>query len=475
MTASEAAALIRSGMTIALGGNVSCGYPKAVPAALCVRAQCGEDLHLTLLSSSQLPPQAELAAAGALTAYAPLGEDKLLRQLSNNGQLHYVEQQMNRLPRLLRGGAFGALDIAVVEASVITENGGIVPTNGVGFAQTFLDNAHQVIVELNTSCPVEIAGLHDIAAASLPPYARSRQMTSGADRIGANHLTVDLNKIAAVVQTDSPDHLPAPVNVSESQKLIAEHLTGFLTREYPDGKLPPLQTGFGGLAAAILEQLSISGFRDLEFFCGVAMEQHVRMLLDGVASTVSASAVPMSSYVKDALRLYQSKLQGRLFLRGGEIVNSGEYVARTELISLNSGIESDIYGNLNASHIGGAKVVNGLGGGANFAQNAELSVVLLPSVSKGGTISGIVPMVPHQDICEHDVDVLITEQGCADLRGLDDRGRAERIIDTCAHPDYRQLLWDYYHAALSGGGHHPVDLKTAFSFHQRLANSGSMR
>lgn len=62
-------------------------------------------------------------------------------------------------------------------------------------------------------------------------------------------------------------------------------------------------------------------------------------------------------------------------------------------------------------------------------------------------------MVTHVDHTEHDVDILVTEQGLADLRGLAPRERARLIINNCAHPDYRGQLNDYFERACQRGGH----------------------
>jgi len=93
---------------------------------------------------------------------------------------------------------------------------------------------------------------------------------------------------------------------------------------------------------------------------------------------------------------------------------------------------------------------------------------------KNGCISKVVPMVSHADHTEHDTMVFITEQGVADLRGLGPLQRARAIIENCAHPDYRYELADYLRYAVKHGGHEPVDLGRAFSFHKRLAETGTM-
>ena len=150
-------------------------------------------------------------------------------------------------------------------------------------------------------------------------------------------------------------------------------------------------------------------------------------------------------------------------------------IQRLGVFALNSGIEADIYGNVNSSHIAGTRVVNGIGGGANFAQNAELSVLVLVSENKKGAISTIVPMVSHQDISEHDIDVVVTENGVADLRGKDELERAHLVIENCASPRYRPLLKDYLQQAVrEKGGQHPQNPFEAFQWHKRLKETGTM-
>ena len=93
---------------------------------------------------------------------------------------------------------------------------------------------------------------------------------------------------------------------------------------------------------------------------------------------------------------------------------------------MNGMIEADIYGNVNSTHIMGSSMQNGIGGSGDFARNAYLAMFLSPSTAKNASISCIVPMVSHVDHTEHDVHVIITEQGIADLRGLPPRRRAQR-------------------------------------------------
>ena len=85
-------------------------------------------------------------------------------------------------------------------------------------------------------------------------------------------------------------------------------------------------------------------------------------------------------------------------------------------------------------------------------------------------------MVSHHDHTEHDVQVLVTEQGLADLRGLAPTQRARVIVENCAHPAYRPQLLDYMARARqkAPGLHTPHLLSEALSWHQRYLETGHM-
>ena len=167
----------------------------------------------------------------------------------------------------------------------------------------------------------------------------------------------------------------------------------------------------------------------------------------------------------------------RIILRPQEISNHPEVIRRLGCLAMNGMIEADIYGNVNSTHVMGSSIMNGIGGSGDFARNAFVSFFLTPSTAKGGAISCIVPMASHVDHTEHDVHVIVTEQGLADLRGLPPRRRAQEIIDRCAHPDYRPALQDYLDRATAGAGgqHTPHLLDEALSWHVRYLRDGTMR
>lgn len=120
--------------------------------------------------------------------------------------------------------------------------------------------------------------------------------------------------------------------------------------------------------------------------------------------------------------------------------------------------------------------MNGIGGSGDYARNAYISIFTAPSTARNGAISTIVPHVSHVDHITQDVQVLVTDQGLADMRGLSPKRRASLVIENCAHPDFRPLLKDYFDRALreSYGLQTPTLLSEALSWHQRFIDSGSM-
>lgn len=480
MPAAEAASHIKNGMTVAMGGYTSCGYPKVISAELVARKQGGEDLSLTLVTGSMVGPEIHeaMGEAGLISRFTPLMTSKALAKQANAGEVHYIEQQMSKMPRLMRGGAFGAINVAVVEAIAVTREGHIVPSNSGGAAPNFLQLAEKIIIELNTAQPEELAGLHDIYLCEPPPNAKPIPLMRAGHRIGTPHMAVDPDKIVGIVASDALDTVPENKGKGTMRE-ITGNLLSFLeieSRRNMNGGLLPVQTGFGNLTNAIVGALGESNFRDIEFFCGGVVADHLDLMMAGKTRAISTGSLQMGAYAIDLLRNNPELFHEQVVIRSMDVANNGEAIARLGVIALNSGIEVDVYGNVNASHIMGNRVVNGLGGGANFAQNSSLSIVLMPAVTKGGDISSVVPMVSHHDITEHDVDVVITEHGVADLRGLDDIERAGAVIANCADPSYRDMLARYLGGAVKHyGGHHPVALDEALSWHRRLRDTGSMR
>ena len=380
--AAEASEVIKNGMTVAVGGYTSCGYPKAVIRALAERANSGEQLRLSVVSGANNGVvDTILAEASIVARRAPMIESKVIAGQINKGSVSYCEQQMNKMPHLLRAEAFGHIDVAVVEAVAVNSVGSFVPSSSVGFVPLLVQLADKVIIEVNAAMPGQLEGMHDIYMPDGGPIP----IVSAGQRIGAASVPCDIRKISAIVMSDEPDEVAALAPVKPEQAAIADNLFNFLELEMKRRgikQLPTVQTGFGNLAAEIVNALGRSNFSDISFFGGVAQEANIKLAASGKAKAVSCGSVKMSSEVKRLIEENED-VRRRVVIRNGEITNNSEVIARLAPITLTSGIEMDIYGNVNSSHISGSKIVNGLGGGANFAANAGLSVMMIVSTGKG--------------------------------------------------------------------------------------------
>jgi succinyl-CoA:acetate CoA-transferase len=246
------------------------------------------------------------------------------------------------------------------------------------------------------------------------------------------------------------------------------------------GRLPatllPLQSGVGNVANAVLTGLIDGPFENMTAYTEVIQDGMLDLLASGRLRMASATAFSLSPAAAERVNADMARFRDRMLLRPQEISNHPELIRRLGCLAMNGLIEADIYGNVNSTHVMGSRVQNGIGGSGDFARNAYVSIFMTPSTAKGGRISAIVPFASHVDHIAQDVQILVTEQGLADLRGLSPKQRARLIIERCAHPDYRGALADYFERAqhASYGLQTPVLLAEALSWHQRFIETGSM-
>lgn len=479
-TAQAAAELIKDGMTVGMSGFTRAGDCKAVPAALAQRAE-HDPLQITLITGASLGHDTDklLAQANVLARRMPFQVDTTLRRKINQGEIRFIDQHLSETVEQLRSGHIGPIDVAIIEAAAITEDGGIVPTMSVGNSASFVEQAQVVIVELNEAVPLNIEGLHDIYVPEAHGLRQPIPLVTPQDRIGTAAIRVDPSKIAAIVYTRDPDSPSNALPPDEETDLIAGHIVRFLEGEVAAGKLTrsllPLQAGIGTIANAVLHGFGQADFEGLTMYSEVLQDSAIALLDSGKLAFASASSITVSQPVYQKLIDNMDQYRDRLVLRPQEISNMPEIVRRLGIIAINTALEFDIYGNVNSTHVGGTHMMNGIGGSGDFARNAHLAIFVSKSMAKNGDISSVVPMAAHVDHNEHDVDILVTECGLADLRGLSPRERAAAIIANCVHPSYRDQLQDYFDRACQRGGQTPHLLEEAFSWHQRYNETDSMR
>lgn len=488
MPAGQAAAHILPGMTVGMSGFTGSGYPKAVPLALATRIEeahaRGEKFALRILTGASTAPELDgaLAKVGGIDFRLPYQSDPELRARINRGDIEYMDIHLGQVAQYTWFGFLGQLDMAVVEVAGILPDGRLIPSTSVGNNKTWLDLAGKIIIEVNTAQPAGLDGMHDIYyGTALPPHRKPIPLIHPGDRIGEPYFRVDPAKVVAVVQTHGPDRLGRFSPPDETSTRIAGHLVEFFRHEISKGRLGehllPLQSGVGNIANAVLGGLRDGGFDNLTAFTEVIQDGMLDLIRTDTIRTASATALSLSPEAIEAFGRDIDHYRSRIVLRPQEMSNHAELIRRLGCIAINGMVEADIYGNVNSTHVAGTSIINGIGGSGDFARNGFLSCFVTPSTAKHGAISCLVPMVSHVDHTEHDVAVVVTEQGLADLRGLSPKQRARVVIQHCAHPDYRPLLQDYFDRACrdSKGKHTPHLLGEALAWHERFVETGSMR
>lgn len=479
MSAADAAALIQDGMTVGMSGFTRAGEAKAVPQALAERAKLSP-LKISLMTGASLGNDLDkqLTEAGVLARRMPFQVDSTLRKAINDGTVMFIDQHLSETVEQLRNQQIKAVDLAVIEAVAITDKGHIVPTTSVGNSASFAILAKHVIIEINLSQPLELEGLHDIYIPSYRPTRLPIPVLDADSRIGATAIPIDPAKIVGIVISNQPDSPSTVLPPDLETQAIADHLVDFLRNEVAQGrltnKLMPLQAGIGSIANAVMHGLLNSPFHDMTMYSEVLQDSTFDLFDAGKLSFASGSSMTLSARKHEEVFSEFARYKPRLVLRPQEISNHPEVIRRLGIIGVNTALEFDLYGNVNSTHVCGTRMMNGIGGSGDFARNAHLAIFVTKSIAKGGAVSSVVPMVSHVDHTEHDVDILVTEQGLADLRGLAPRERARVIIDNCVHPAYRDALNEYFTAACARGGHTPHILRDALAWHMNLEETGRM-
>ncbi len=486
LTAAEAAALIKNGENIAMSGFTPAGVAKATTKELAKIAvkehEAGREFKVGIFTgaSTGQSTDGDLANAQAIKYRAPYTTNPDFRKHVNLGEIPYNDLHLSHMAQELRYGFYGDVDWAILEVCDIEEVGNdyhVYLTAAGGISPTAARLAKRVILELNSFHNPNAKFIHDVYEPLDPPYRKPIMIEKVSDRIGVPYVSIPKDKVAGVVECNIPDEARAFKDSDPVTDKIGFLTAEFLVEEMRKGRIPkeflPLQSGVGSTANAILGALGQDKHvPDFNIYTEVIQNSVIDMMLNGRVKDASACSLTVSNDCLMQVYDNMDYFKNHLTLRQSEISNSPEIIRRLGVIAINTAIEVDLYGNANSTHISGTKMMNGIGGSGDFIRNAYLSIFTCPSTAKGGLISSIVPFVSHQDSSEHDVNIIVTEQGIADLRGKSPAQRAEIIIENCAHPDYRPLLREYLSIAKMGQTRH--NLPAAFAMHDSLARKGDM-
>lgn len=483
LSAEEAASLIEHGQTVAFSGFTAAGSAKAIPRAL---ARYAKDLHakgepfkLNVLSGASTGRLDDLLAEAEAVAWrAPYQSSKIMRKQINAQEIEFTDMHLSHLPQAVQFGFLGDVDWAVIEAAEITADGRVYLSTSIGASPTFLHCAEKVIIELNRYHSVRLSEMADVKLLPPPPHRSPIPIYEPLSKIGLPYASVDPKKIVAVIDNNEPDGMVPLDPPDEISRRIAHQVVDFLLEEQRAGRIPPeflpLQAGVGNIANAVMSCLGDDpDIPPFMMYTEVFQDALLDLMEQGHLTGASTCSLTVSD--ENLQRIYNNMdfFTPRIVLRPQELSNNPGVIRRLGVIALNTALEFDLNGHANSTHVCGTDLVNGIGGSGDFMRNAYLSIFMAPSVVKDGRISTVVPMVTHPDHNEHSVQVFVTEQGLADLRGLGPKEKTKTIIEKCAHPDYR----DYLHRYVDGSpsGHISQTLRDAFKLHINLLENGTMK
>ena len=485
-TAEEAALLINDGDVLGVSGFTLAGYPKVVPTALAARAEKlhaeGKPFQVTLFSGASTGDSCDgaLARAEAVSFRMPYQSNPALRKAINSGAIKYIDAHLGKMGYWIRTGALPRPTVAIVEVTSILPDGRVCLSTSGGNSVTYLDSAEKIILELNTRFGDACVGIHDVALPELPPHAKSLPIDAAGDRVGDTFARVNPNRVVAIVEQSRFDEVTPFVEPDEISRNIGERILDFIRYEENRGRLLKglaYQSGVGKVANAVLSAMAADDrLSKIDLYTEVIQEAVLPLLKNGKLGIASGTALTLSESTQKEFVDNAEEWKKHLVIRQQEVSNSPDVIKRIGVISMNTALEVDIFGNVNSSLVTGSAMMNGIGGSADFARNCLLGFFMTPSVAKNGTISSVVPYVSHVDHPDHDTMIFVTEQGLADLRGLAAEDRARLIIKNCAHPNFKEPLTDFLEYSLkhAKGIHMPLAINRAFEMHQKFQETGSM-
>ena len=464
--AASAAGEVAAEATVLTSGFGSVGDPKAVPEAL---AESGRDLSLTVVSGGSVGPAIDttLVEADAIERRYPFQSRPEINEAVNDGRVAFNDRHISSLGDEVAFGGLVDPDVAVIEAVAVGEDW-LVPSTSIGHTPAFVDAVDKLVVEVNHAQPRELAAFHDVYRLADPPNREGVPLSAEGERIGDPRVGFDSEALVAVVETDRRDEPYTFRDPTGTDEAIAENLGGFLEREVERSPIfresLRMQFGVGSLGNALMGALADAdvGDRDLVYFGEVIQDGLLDLLDAGDLRVASATSLALSAEGQQRLFADAERYAEDIVLRSAELSNRPELIDRFGVVAVNSAVEVDLYGQVNSTHVGGSRMISGVGGSGDFVRNSPLSIIALPATAGGGDVSKVRPVVTHVDHTEHDVDVIVTEYGVADLRGTSPRERAELLV-ACAAPDFQPALEAYLDRA-GDDGHTPHDLDSAFEW-----------
>lgn len=489
----------KDGMNLGWSGFTPAGYPKAIPIALADHVEKNNlqgKLKFSLFIGASVGAETEdrWASLDMIDRRWPYQTGKNIAAGINEGRIRMGDKHLSMFAQDLGYGFYtkdsptGRLDLALIEVSAITEEGGLILGTSCGAVPEILMMADRIILEVNTAMP-SLEGIHDIVVNKNPPNREVLNITKANSRIGTTYVPCDLSKVIAIVESKHTDKGRAFADSDESSDAIASHIMEFLGHEVKVGRLPknllPIQSGVGSIANAVVGGLAKGPFYNLSVYTEVLQDSMLDLFDSGRLDCASSCSLSLSE--KEGFPRFianMDKYFDKITLRPLSIANNPEPIRRLGVIAMNTPVEIDIYCHANSTLVGGTRMINGIGGSGDFLRNGYLKIMHTPSSRPSKTdptgITCVVPHCSHIDHTEHDLDCVVTEQGLADCRGMAPRDRAKLIIEKCAHPDYKPILTEYLEIATADClkrkvAHQPQLWDRAFKMQLNLAQNGTMK
>ena len=415
-TAANAVKDIANGSTLVLA--LAVGMPGGLARAIADRilADDLEDLNLYYQHSMKYSEETlirpeVLAKVNARCFFMGDPDRKIVKQQRAEGRkyLSYVPINFSNIPRALTEHI--RVNTFVVTVSPMDASGHFSLGTNNDYASTVLRHCDHVIVEVNKNMP--------------RVFGDSLVHISEVDAVVENH--------APLVQIPYKDPDEDGMKIG---KLIADQI--------PDGAT--LQLGIGNLPNAVA--LHLADRNDLGIHSELFSHAFVRLVRAGVANGRKKTIHPRKHVFTFAMgddEVYEFINDNpSMESYSSSYVNDIHVIAQHDnLMSVNTAIEIDLYGQVNGEYINGTQY-SGSGGQFDFVKGASFSkggksFIGLKSAAKNETISTIVPRVQMATDTRMDVEYIVTEYGCVNLRGKSTRERALALINI-AHPKFREEL-----------------------------------
>ena len=409
LDAADVGAVLQPGMTVFVTGATA--EPREILQALASRGECCAGVRFVSVSVpgingtdfSSFHPQA------TSTAFLATAEN---RQSIAAGRVDFIPMHYSSIYRYLQQEL--QVDAVLLQLPSAGANGVFSLGISADFTPAVLDKAGLVIAEVNQQ---------QLVPMDSPLLPQSR--------------------LDYAVACDRPVPTLVSGAISDTARLIGQHVAALVQ----DGDC--IQIGIGVLPAAILSCLS--GKNDLGIHSG--------MMSDGVMSLVQAGNITGRRKAVDTGKIVSGVTLGsqqllewagtepQLAVRPVGYTHDSAVIRQIDnFVSINSALEIDLFGQVNADMLGGRQI-SGTGGAVDMMRGAALSrggrsIIALSSTAEGGRVSRIVPaFTPHTatTALRTDVDWVVTEYGARRIGHLPLAARAAALIEI-AHPDFRSAL-----------------------------------